>query len=162
MKCEDKKAMDLTELVDKVGRAIIKVGDYKECVKIREAVERKSDRDMRPLHVIVLPAYLVAHQFMALKLCSWLQDLFNKCSGFRALFFDVLCLNDLVIDDEPNSYLVKLMTKSAITWKAVRIAWTQLLVEVGLKVSSNPFGSYQFHSELEILLSSRYELKFTS
>ena len=44
LKCPDKKAMDLTELVDKVGRAVIKVGDYKECMKVKDIVERKSGR----------------------------------------------------------------------------------------------------------------------
>ena len=42
LKCPEKKAMDLTELVDKVGRAVIRVGDYKECVKARDIVERRS------------------------------------------------------------------------------------------------------------------------
>ena len=31
---QEKKAKELTELVDKAGRAIVKVGDYKECRKI--------------------------------------------------------------------------------------------------------------------------------
>ena len=128
--------MDLTELVDKVGRAVIKVGDYKECVKVRDIVERKSDRDNRPLRVVILPTYLVAHQIHALKLCSWLTELFGKCSGFRALFMEVLNEEDSVIDEEKKTFLVKLLTKSSMTWKAVRRAWTELIVEVALKVSN--------------------------
>ena len=81
LKCADKKAEDLTELVDKEGRAIIKVGDYKECRKIQDIVERNSGRDNQPLKVSILPAYLVAHQLFAIKLCLWLENLFSKCSG---------------------------------------------------------------------------------
>ena len=40
-----------------------------------------------------------------------------------------------MIDDEKKSFLVKLLTKSSMTWKAVRRAWTELIVEVALKVS---------------------------
>ena len=68
-------------LVDKEGRAIIKVGDYKECRKIQDIVERNSGRDNQPLKVSILPAYLVAHQLFAIKLCLWLENLFSKCSG---------------------------------------------------------------------------------
>ena len=57
---------------------------------------QKSDRDNRPLRVLILPAYLVAHQIHSLKLCAWLMELFGKCSGFRALFFEVLCDVDKV------------------------------------------------------------------
>ena len=107
---------------------------FKECAGVRDGVERKFDRDSKPLHCIVLPAYLIAHQNFALHLCSWLMELFQKCSGFRAQFYEVMKISDKVIDGEDKSYLIKLMTKSSITWKAVRRAWTELLVEVGLKV----------------------------
>ena len=137
LKCPEKKAMDLTELVDKVGRAVITVGSYKDCVKAREQVERKSDRDTRPLRVLILPVYLVSHQIFALKLCSWLMTLFSKSSGFRALFFEVLCMEDSTIDDENQTFLVKLLTKSSITWKAVRRAWIELIVEVAMKNHEN-------------------------
>ena len=104
-------------------------------VLVTNVNQPKPDRDNRPLRVTILPAYLVAHQIHALKLCSWLTELFGKCSGFRALFFQVLCEEDSVIDDEKKSFLVKLLTKSSMTWKAVRRAWTELIVEVALKVS---------------------------
>jgi hypothetical protein len=126
--------MDLTELVDKVGRAVITVGTYKECVKVRDKVEKDTLRDSRPLRVVILPVYLVAHQLFSLKLCSWLMEIFARSSGFRALFFEVLNTEDSVIDDETQLFLVKLLTKSSITWKAVRRAWMELLVEVALKV----------------------------
>lgn len=125
--------MDLTELVDKVGRAVISVGNYRDCVKIREQVEQKSDRDNQPLRVTILPAYMVAHQVFALRLCTWLMELFAMCSGFRDLFFQVLQMEDDLIDDEKNTFLVKLLTKSSMTWKAVRRASMELIVEVALK-----------------------------
>ena len=137
IKCQDKKAMDLTEFVDKEGRAVIKVGTYKECVQARDHVEKLSDRDNRPLKVAILPAYLVAHQAHALKLTSWLMELFSKSSGFRALFFEVLMTEDSSIDAENWTFMEKILTKSAITWKSIRRSWMELLVEVALKTPEN-------------------------
>ena len=108
----------MTELVDKAGRAIVKVGDYKECRKIvsiyyiemefqfqekkkliliffwqEDIIHANSSSAFSsngPLKTTVLPTYLVAHQKFSIKLCSWLVELISKCSGFRSLCFDVL------------------------------------------------------------------------
>ena len=94
-----------------------------------------SGRDDRPLKATVLSCYLVAHQIFAIKLCSWLMnDLFPKCSGFRALFYEVLAEKAL-IESEHCSYLEHILIKSGIVWKDVRRKWLELLAEVALKVS---------------------------
>ena len=86
-----------------------------------------------------MPSYLVAHQAHALKLCNWLMELFAKSSGFRALFFQVLMTEDPKIDSEQETktFMEKLLTTSAITWKSVRKAWMELVVEVALKTPEN-------------------------
>ena len=98
-----------------------------------------SFRDNQPLKVAILPSYLVAHQAHALKLCNWLMELFAKSSGFRALFFQVLMTEDPKIDSEreTKTFMEKLLTTSAITWKSVRKAWMELVVEVALKTPEN-------------------------
>ena len=74
----------MTELVDKAGRAIVKVGDYKECRKIQDIIQANSSAAFTangPLKTSVLESYLVAHQKFSIKLCSWLMELISKCSG---------------------------------------------------------------------------------
>ena len=82
LKHPEKKASELTELVDKEGRAIVKVDEYKNCLKIQDVVKANSSiGGSDPLNVRVLPVYLIAHQQFAVRLCTWLEELFSKCSG---------------------------------------------------------------------------------
>jgi E3 ubiquitin-protein ligase UBR2 len=85
----NKACQDLTELVDKGGRAILKVGSYKECAIIGDRIYQSSRRDGHRLKTAVLPSYVVAHQEFAIRLLQWLPTLFDRCSGFRALFAEI-------------------------------------------------------------------------
>ncbi len=86
-----RQANDLTELVDREGRAILVVGEYKDCATVRDRMHQRC-RAMAmetPLNTRVVPSHVVAHQAFAIRLLGWLVKLFGRCSGFRALFAEV-------------------------------------------------------------------------
>ena len=89
-KATPKLATDLTTFVDKFGKAVIRVGQYKECHKLSDqisALTRISHATVFKSNVV--PSYVVAHQAFVAKLLNWLPSLFEISSGFRALFAEV-------------------------------------------------------------------------
>ena len=90
-KATPKLATDLTTFVDKFGKAVIRVGQYKECHKLSDqisALTRISHATVLKSNVV--PSYVVAHQAFVAKLLNWLPSLFEISSGFRALFAEIM------------------------------------------------------------------------
>ena len=85
-KATPKLATDLTTFVDKFGKAVIRVGQYKECHKLSDQISALT----RISHATVVPSYVVAHQAFVAKLLNWLPSLFEISSGFRALFAEIM------------------------------------------------------------------------
>ncbi len=91
-RCSLKQASDLTEFVDREGRAALVVGEYKDCAAMRDRMNtmcRAQGLEV-PLKTKILPSYVVAHQNFAVRLLDWVARLFTRCSGFRALFSQVV------------------------------------------------------------------------
>ena len=87
-----RQSVELVQLLEKDGRAILVVGDFKDCATVRDSLDVQSRRRMAaelPLKTVILPSYIVAHQNFSVRLLDWLLRLFTKCSGFRALFAEV-------------------------------------------------------------------------
>jgi hypothetical protein len=69
------------------------------------------------------------------------MELFTKCSGFRALFAQILFSEDETFHSEDNddrelaSVIEKILIKTGVAWKQVRRSWLALIVEVAMKVN---------------------------
>ena len=138
LNCNQKMAHDVTEFVDKEGRAICYVGKYEECAPIRDKIEATSRRDGRSLKCEIFPTHTIAHQNFAVRLLRWLYNLLKKYSGFRALFVQIAqdkhgsgckiqmphfpLLKDLTICEA-------ILVNDAKMWKVVRKAWFNVLIE---------------------------------
>ena len=60
-----------------------------ECATIRDKIKNDYRIEGKSLNCEVLPTVRIAHQNFAIRLLKWLGELFNKFSGFRALFISV-------------------------------------------------------------------------
>ena len=68
---------------------MIRVGTFKDCALTRDKISLRSRRDSPGLKTVILPSYVLAHQFFAIRLLGFIVGLFEKCSGFRALFAEL-------------------------------------------------------------------------
>jgi len=122
-----RKASEIAEYVDKVGRALLVVGDYRDCAAARDRVETNC-RMMgieTPLKTSVIMSYLVAHQEFAFRLLQWLSEQFERCSGFRALMAEVFF--------REISLFRQLLTGEPHFWKYIRKAWGKIIIEAIMK-----------------------------
>ena len=138
MNCNQKLAHDVTEFVDKEGRALVCVGRHEDCAPIRDKIESTSRRDGRSLKCEIVPTYIIAHQNFAVRLLTWLYELLQKHSGFRTLFVNIAqdkektscriqvphltLLKDLTICEA-------ILVNDAKLWKRLRKAWFNVLIE---------------------------------
>ena len=136
--CNQKMAHDITEFVDKEGRAIVCVGKFEECAKIRDKIEATSRRDGRSLKCEVMPTFIVAHQNFAVRLLSWLYEILKRHSGFRAIFANI------ALGKEGSNFKIQLLhfpllkdltlceailVNDAKLWKRVRKSWFNVVIE---------------------------------
>ena len=140
LNCNQKMAHDLTEFVDKEGRAIVFVGKFEECAPIRDKIETASKRDGRPLKVEMVPAYIIAHQNFAIRLLDWLYGLLKRHSGFRELFVQIaqskngsefkIQLNHFSsLKNIDLTICEAILINDVKLWKRVRKAWFNVLIE---------------------------------
>ena len=148
-------ARDLTTYVDKAGKAVVRVGTYKECMTVSGNIEARTRIASRTvLKSKVVPSYIVAHQNFVMRLLEWLPSLFRVSSGFRAIFSQVLfmegpetsvkvkrpdcaCL-DMACrrpdmhpkhQNDPHALCEALLLNDSNSWKKVRSLWLTLMIE---------------------------------
>jgi len=138
--CDLAMSEALTKHVDVAGRAVIFVGDFQECATLKHKVEHDSRSDGKALKCEIVSTVTVAHQNFAIRLLSWLGDLFNKCSGFRALFIQVAqteaemmekTMKDAIMG--PVDFADLVMLYDTKFWKEARRAWSHVLIEAIMK-----------------------------
>eukprot|EP00095_Tigriopus_kingsejongensis_P008844 maker-scaffold15_size728074-snap-gene-2.18 protein:Tk08844 transcript:maker-scaffold15_size728074-snap-gene-2.18-mRNA-1 annotation:"ubiquitin-protein ligase e3 component n-recognin-" len=135
----DKQARDLTEYTNNEGRTMLKVGTYKDCFSLRDKLDRLSRRQSHAIGTSLLPSYVVAHQNFAVQLISWLPTLFQKCSGFRALFAEIALSKDsadlIVVPNVPDhmNAAKAILRNDHRAWKELRKVWINAVIEGILK-----------------------------
>ena len=140
LNCNQKMAHELTEFVDKEGRAIVCVGKFEECAPIRDKIETASKRDGRPLKVEMVPTYIIAHQNFAIRLLEWLYSLLKRHSGFRELFVQIsqakngskfkIQLNHFsALKNTDLTICEAILVNDVKLWKRVRKAWFNVIIE---------------------------------
>ena len=139
LNCNQKMAHDVTEFVDKDGRAIVFVGRYEDCAPIRDKIELHSRRDGRSLKCDIIPTSIIAHQLFAVRLLTWLYELLKKHSGFRTIFVDVAQSKEKDVDFRtvcPHFPLLQdlticeaILVHDAKWWKRVRKSWFNVVIE---------------------------------
>ena len=168
-------ARDLTTYVDKAGKAVVRVGTYKECMTVSGNIEARTRIASRSvLKSKVVPSYIVAHQNFVMRLLEWLPSLFRVSSGFRAIFAQVLfmegpetsvkvkrqncaCLNmacrrpDMHPEhqNDPHPLCEALLLNDSNSWKRVRSLWLTLMIEGLMK-------EYESKKQLASLFARNY------
>eukprot|EP00092_Neocalanus_flemingeri_P020804 GFUD01022541.1.p1 GENE.GFUD01022541.1~~GFUD01022541.1.p1 ORF type:complete len:1872 (+),score=427.20 GFUD01022541.1:98-5617(+) len=155
-----KLATDLTTYVDKHGKAVIRVGNYQECVNVSQKIETLT----RISHATVLkskvvPSYVVAHQMFVSRLLTWIPSLFKVSSGFRALFSQVVFMNrketNVVLkknnlsSSEPYPLCEAVLLNDVNSWKQVRSLWLSLIIDGLMK-------DYESKRELATIFANNY------
>ncbi|XP_064624216.1 E3 ubiquitin-protein ligase UBR2-like isoform X2 [Lineus longissimus] len=124
IECSKKEATNFATVVDREGRSAIKIGNYEECNKAKDVIERTTTRQGgKRLKVLVMRSSIVSHQLFAVKLLAWLQDITSKADGLRNLF----CRVALEVKDG-QSVMERMLLLDTNLWKVARINSHQLFM----------------------------------
>ncbi|CAD6191000.1 unnamed protein product [Caenorhabditis auriculariae] len=101
--CSKDQAMLVATIVDREGRSAVKMSNKGDCIKVKEDVMRRTQRDVNaqnmrrlnqdrnlPLHVKVMDSDLFAHQNHAISLLAWLCAQMENFPPLRRIVGDVL------------------------------------------------------------------------
>ncbi|OTF77670.1 E3 ubiquitin-protein ligase UBR1-like protein, partial [Euroglyphus maynei] len=156
--CDNKKATEYANTVDREGRCVINIGNKKTCDNVKATFAKTNEE--KDLEVKVLCEHFVAHQSFATKLMFWIMELMPICTQFRQLFADYLYQpghHFVRFDFEEQfsmanlSLLEKIMHSDTWFWKSIRILWHKLFMS-GLLLDIEPkkqfarlFTRHYFH-----------------
>lgn len=123
--CTQREAVDYATIIDRVGRCIVKCGDFQTCYRAKQVFDSHSSRHyIRPYKVQLMHTHVVAHQTFAMKLLVWLKRLIEEVDGFKTLFAQI------VTEGTPDGPLVERVMKRDIQlWKQARNQWHLLLIQ---------------------------------
>ncbi|XP_043223453.1 E3 ubiquitin-protein ligase UBR2-like [Amphibalanus amphitrite] len=125
VECSQRDAVDYATIIDRVGRSIVKCGDFQTCNKAKQVFEHHSVRHSSgPYKVHVMHTHVVAHQTFAMRLLLWLKKLIEEVDGFRTLFGQIVT--------EPAAdgpVLERVMKSDTQLWKLARNQWHLLLIQ---------------------------------
>ncbi|XP_017779265.1 PREDICTED: E3 ubiquitin-protein ligase UBR2 isoform X2 [Nicrophorus vespilloides] len=124
IKCSQRNSIEYVTNIDREGRAVVKCSDIQHCNEVKSQIESITSRHSnKPLKVIVVHSYIVAHQIFAMKLLSWLQAFLAHGEAFRAIFTEVV-----LRPRSGYSILKGIMTSDSQLWKSARTHWHRLLI----------------------------------
>lgn len=139
IKCDQKKATDYANSVDREGRAIIHVGCEESAVKIAKEISELSRKSVdKMLEVKVMCTYLLAHQNFSQRLFNWIGEICQIGESFRNIFAEHLLRKNhessIISFVEPASFensvslLEKIMLSDVKFWKSIRLGWHKLFM----------------------------------
>jgi len=163
-KVTSKTCTDLTTYVDKHGKAVIKVGNYPDCEVISKRIEGLTRITYtQVLKSKVMNSYIVAHQAYVSRLLKWIPTLFERSSGFRAIFSEVVFmdspetnvtvkrhnLNGGGTSNKKYSICEAILLNDVNSWKEVRSLWLSLVINGLMK-------DYESKKELATIFTKAY------
>ncbi|KAH9509159.1 E3 ubiquitin-protein ligase ubr2 [Bulinus truncatus] len=132
--CSQRHALEYATIVDREGRSCVKSGTQEDCESVKQTIERSTSRHgSKALKVEVMIKDLVAHQYFALKILSWLQTVSDKASSIRKILCGVLMDNKIVNNVPTLSVLEEFIQADTKLWKVARVQSHQLLMACVLK-----------------------------
>ena len=143
--CQTKDAEEFTSIVDREGRATVKVGRFEDCKKIEKNIVEQTicrSAQARPVKCEVIQMPVVAHQEHAIQLLDWLNRIIRYHEGLRLAFGHVMQSNVFTV---VNSQIVQLnileriMINDANLWKTARSSVHILLMNVMLNPKTKKF-----------------------
>ncbi|KAH9420663.1 E3 ubiquitin-protein ligase ubr1 [Dermatophagoides pteronyssinus] len=147
IKCDNKKATDYANTVDREGRCVIFIGTKDRCDTVKSIIsDTNRKNEEKVLEVKVLCRDLVAHQTFVTKLMVWLMELMPICMQFRQVLADYLYQpghHFVRFDFEEQSsmanlsLLEKIMYSDTWFWKSIRILWHRMFMS-GLLLDLEP------------------------
>lgn len=133
--CQKKEAKDFSSLVDREGRAVVRISTFEDCRKVKSTIERATSRSHAsiPVKCEVMQMSVVAHQEHALQLLDWLNKIISYHEGLRAVFGEAMQTNVFNIIDNKVVYLNvnilnQIMTNDVNLWKVARSLWHKLFI----------------------------------
>ncbi|XP_076237456.1 ubr1 ubiquitin ligase [Calliopsis andreniformis] len=146
LKCSQKDAVEYVTNVDREGRAVVRCSGFQQCEDLKFHIERLTLRHSnKALKVLVVHAYIIAHQTFAMKLLSWLQEFISLCEGFK-LLLSIVALNTRLRN---ISIVEGILMRDSQLWKSARTAWHRLFMVGMLTV-------YETKKDLAIVFTRCY------
>ena len=123
-------AISFVTLIDREGRALVKCGEYQQCLEVKKIVEKITGRRAtKPLKVMVIHSHVVAHQVFSLRLLTWLDSVLAHSEGLRALFSRILVEQELTSGRRKQPSLLEgILKHDTVLWKAARSNVHHLLI----------------------------------
>ncbi|CAG7818357.1 unnamed protein product [Allacma fusca] len=135
--CTKKTAVDFATIIDREGRSVVKCSNFQICNQVKQLIEKYTTRNTgsgRPLKVMVMQSYVLAHQTFSMQLLKWIQKLINLSSFYRKAFCTAIMKLREKSDVRPAySILEGVMLGDVPLWKAVRSLWHHLCISGLLK-----------------------------
>ncbi|KAH9526728.1 E3 ubiquitin-protein ligase ubr1, variant 2 [Dermatophagoides farinae] len=149
IKCDNKKATDYANTVDREGRCVIFIGTQERCDTVKSIIsDTNRKNEEKVLEVKVLSTHLVAHQTFVTRLMVWIMEMLPICKQFRLVLADYLYqpghhfqrFNDFQEQSSSManlSLLEKIMHSDTWFWKSIRILWHKMFMS-GLLLDLKP------------------------
>ncbi|MCP9260595.1 E3 ubiquitin-protein ligase ubr-1 [Dirofilaria immitis] len=132
--CNQLQAMQLATMIDREGRASVRNGSIDYCIKAKDEIQRRTQRDSNhrteksgPLDVRVIDSRFISLQNFAVRLIGWLT---NQTRHFPALALTMceILLNEkieLEANDSTNemdqTLMAHIMKRDSALWKGARL-----------------------------------------
>ncbi|VDK79468.1 unnamed protein product [Litomosoides sigmodontis] len=138
--CNQLQAMQLATVVDREGRASVRNGNIEYCMKAKDEIQRRTQRDSNhrteksgPLDVRVIDSRLVSLQNFAVRIIGWLT---NQARHFPALALTVceILLNEKIEREVSDStevdetLMAHIMRCDSALWKGARMGFHQMIM----------------------------------
>ncbi|XP_014250464.1 E3 ubiquitin-protein ligase UBR2 [Cimex lectularius] len=126
IKCSQRDAIEFVTNIDREGRTVVKSSTFQHCSELKSDIEKFTSRHggTRPLKVLVVHAFVIAHQNFALRLLTWLQKLCSYAEGFRNAFTIVI----LKENNEEPAIIERILQRDSLLWKSARLHWHRLFI----------------------------------
>uniref|UniRef100_A0A1I7V6M0 E3 ubiquitin-protein ligase n=2 Tax=Loa loa TaxID=7209 RepID=A0A1I7V6M0_LOALO len=140
--CNQLQAMQLATVIDREGRASVRNGNIDYCIKAKDEIQRRTQRDSNhrteksgPLDVRVIDSRFISLQNFAVRLIGWLT---NQTRHFPALALTVceILLNEKIelqagndsTGEVDQTLMAHIMRCDSALWKGARIGFHQLIM----------------------------------
>ncbi|CAL4120871.1 unnamed protein product [Meganyctiphanes norvegica] len=122
IECSQKDAVAFATSIDREGRCIVKCSSFQQCNQTKHLMEKQTSRGGgRPLKVQVMHTHVVAHQFFASKLLTWLHNILESAQAFRLIFSDI-------VNKDGGSIVESIIWLDTQMWKTARVQWHRLFI----------------------------------
>uniref|UniRef100_A0A158Q8Z9 E3 ubiquitin-protein ligase n=1 Tax=Elaeophora elaphi TaxID=1147741 RepID=A0A158Q8Z9_9BILA len=138
--CNQLQAMQLATIVDREGRASVRNGSIEYCIKAKDEIQRRTQRDSNhrteksgPLDVRVIDSRFVSLQNFAVRLIAWLTNQTRHFPALALAVCDALLNEQIELETNDSTevdrtLMAHIMRCDSALWKGARLGFHQMIM----------------------------------